>query len=234
MNEYLRIISRASMAVPAILAIVRYRSFLRPMQPFFWLLVVGLLFEISSLLLDNAPGNAEDISANIYIFFEFQLILWLFYRWHTNGPKRNYYAVISVLAILIWVFDNIILSKITVISEIVRIFNAFVISLLAIHHINRLLVTERSSLLKNPAFIICCAFVFYFSYKILVEVFYMHTGGYFSPTLNAKDPLDAPLVNLARNIYSVHDYVNTLYNFILTYAVICIPLRPGSFSRPSS
>jgi hypothetical protein len=234
MSDILQRISSLSIAVPVLTAIARHRFFTRAYKPLFILLLVGLITEIFSVIFYSYPAYIGNCITNVYSLIEFQLLLWLFYRWEPKQKEYFYHFFsIGLLGAGVWYFDNIILSMLYGISEIVRIFNSFVICLLAINHINRLLITERKSILYNPAFIICCGFVLYFSYKILVEVFYMHTGGYFSPVLSADNPQQAPLVNLARNIYSIHDYVNTLFNFILTFAVLCLPRPPGFFSKPS-
>lgn len=234
MSETIRMISRLSLAVPAIAAIVRYRSFTFRVMPFLWLILAGVISETVSFYLDSKPPGYSNVWANFYVASEWVLIMLLFYRWDAERKKyARAYLLVCAAALLIHITEAFYFNRIAYVCEVARILNSFIICLLSVNHINRLIISEKKSVIRHPEFIISCAFVFYFAYKVLVEVFYMHVDGYFNPPLTEADRNNpSPAYRLANSIYSVHDYVNTIFNLILAYAIICLPRKHTYFSKP--
>ena len=82
--------------------------------------------------------------------------------------------VIVALIISAWVLENFIFFKITRYNSYFLITYSFLVSFMSISIINRLIVTERKKLVKNPIFILCVAFVVYYTFSVLSEAFWIY------------------------------------------------------------
>lgn len=76
--------------------------------------------------------------------------------------------------------------------------------------INRLIGSERKTLLKNSIFIISTIFVFYFTLKVIVEAFWVYG-------LNET--------NFQTNVYHISVIVNVFANLLYTIAILWMPSK---------
>jgi hypothetical protein len=83
---------------------------------------------------------------------------------------------------------------------------------MSIHVCNRLVFSFSGDLLKSPVFLICNAFTIYFTYKILVEVFWIYG-------LNTTK-------SFRTDVYIILTWINALTNILYSIAMICIPKKP--------
>lgn len=77
--------------------------------------------------------------------------------------------------------------------------------------INRIIITERKSLIRNPVFIICLAFIIYFTYKVLLEIFWLYG-------LNSSREFRV-------EVYNIFKYINLFANLIYALAILWIPRK---------
>lgn len=158
------------------------------------------------------------VISNIYVLVESALLTWQFERWKLFEKKKFLYYGIIATFVIIWLLENLVISKITYFSSYFRIVYSFAIVMMSIITINRLIVTERKSILKNPNFIICIAFVFYYTLKIMVEAFWVYD-------ITDKD--------FTTNVYNISVITNFIANLLYTVAILWMPTKQ-KFTLPSS
>lgn len=174
--------------------------------PFTWLLWLALFNDTLSLLF-ACTLNTTVINSNIYVLLEYMLILYQFGRWN-DAVARPCFAF-AILGLLVWYTDNLVVHNLAGRNGAFRIFYSFVIIFFSINEVNKLIVYERRSLFKNPAFLICFTFLVYYSYKAFVEVF-MAFG------LNLGN-------SFSQHVCMVLLITNFISNILYTIAVLCIP-----------
>lgn len=207
-----------TIAIAATIGLIRFQKIIWTYRPFVLITIVALTNEIvSTLLIMSNHSNAA--STNILNLVEG--CLWLFQIKLWAGFKRRKWLFPALLAGLagLWVMENIVFQKIYVFSSIFAIASAVVFVLLAIDQVNQLIVEEKDNLLLNSRFLICVGIIIFYTYRIMVESFY--------------------LMNLTQsnrfleNIFSILVFVNVFVNLLFALAILWIPTRQ-KFSLPFS
>lgn len=195
-----------SVFLPVCAVIYRWNHIEKVFRPFTWLLWLGLLNDTLSLVFAYTLKTTA-INTNIYVLLEYLLVLYQFGRWNNAAIK----ACISfaALGVIVWSADNLLIHPLDNRNGAFRIFYSFIIIFFSINEVNKLIVYERRSLLKNPVFLICFTFLAYYSYKAFVEVF-MAFG------LNLGN-------SFSQHVCMVLLITNFISNILYTIAVLCIP-----------
>lgn len=189
---------------------VRFKKVDRAYLPFILLLWVGLLNEIITVVsIDLFKSNA--VTSNIYVLVESLLILWFFKNLRLGRKNNKRFHFVALLFIAVWITDNFFISRITRFSSYFRILYNFITVLMSIHMINRLILDERSGLIKNSVFLITIGFIVFFTYKILIEIFWVYG-------LNASRDFRV-------EVYRIMTYINLAINLIYALAVLWIPKK---------
>jgi hypothetical protein len=132
--------------------------------------------------------------------------------------RKNLFPLIILVLMTTWALENFVFSKIIYFSSYFRIVYSFIVVILSIALINRLIVTERKSLLSNPTFLLCVSFVFYYTLKVMVEAFWVYG-------INNK--------NFSNNVYDISIITNFISNIIYAVAILWMPIKQR-FTLPSS
>ena len=82
---------------------------------------------------------------------------------------------------------------------------------MAINVTNSLIITEQRSLIKNPIFLLCISFIFFFTYTILVEIFWKYG-------LTKRS-------TFGFNVYIILEYVNLITNLVYALAILWMPRK---------
>jgi hypothetical protein len=216
MSYEVALIFAFSIAVPAILGVFKFPGANPDYLPFFCYLWLGLLNEILSTAM-NYAGESNAINSNIYVLIESLLILWLFRRLKLFRTYNIFYAMVF-LYFAVWVTENLLVSKITIFNSYFRIVYSFATVLMSIQVVNQLIVRQQKSVTRDSVFIISIGFIIYYTYKILVEVFWVYG-------LN-KNP------DFQTNVYNILNVINLICNLIYALAIIWVP-RKKEFIRQS-
>ncbi|HEX6332846.1 MAG TPA: hypothetical protein VFZ78_01390 [Flavisolibacter sp.] len=212
MNLTVSLILGSSILVAAVILAVRL-GWLHPrFLPFVCLVFVGVIAEVFNSYM-VLSGNANIIVINIYSLFEAGLIAWQFDRWGLFGKNKLVLPTILGIMILVWVSENFIWGSFSDFNSIFIVACAYPIVIASIAMINSLLSDDRQRLNRNPIFVICIAFIFYFTYTVLVETFWFY-GFDESPVFAAR-------------IYNIFFYVNFLTNILYAVAALWIPRKPN-------
>jgi len=218
MNFMLSVACSMSIVVAAIIGAWRFKSINKDFRPFLFCLWLGLFNEILSLVAAKTIHNTA-INGNIYVLCESLLLLWQFRRWGLFGRQRPVFYLIGGFLLAEWVIENFIIFSIVQFSSWFRIIYSFIIVLLSVSMLNRQILVEKGPLLKNPVALLCLAFIIYYTYKVLVETFWVY-GLNESSTFQTK-------------VYLILDYFNLFSNLIYALAVLWMPTK-HRFTMPSS
>jgi len=207
-----------SIVIAAIIGAWRFKNINAVFRPFLFCLWLGLLNEIVSLIAAKTIHNTA-VNGNLYVLFESLLLLWQFRRWGLFGRHRAVFYLIGCILLLVWLFENFILFSIVQFSSWFRIIYSFIVVLLSVSMLNRQILVEKGPLLRNPVALLCLAFIIYYTYKVLVETFWLY-GLNESSTFQTK-------------VYLILDYFNLFSNLIYALAVLWMPTK-HRFTMPFS
>jgi len=217
MNETLVLVSSFSLVFAAVIGWIRFKKINPAYYPFLLCLWIGLVNEIISfIVIRNGKSNA--LNSNIYVLVESVLITWQFKKWGIFERHKNIFYLLILIFLLVWITENFIVSKINYFSSYFRIVYSSALTLLSINQLNALLIREKKNILNNSVFLICVGFVLYYTYKVLVEAFWLYGLN------NSRD--------FRNNIYLILAYINLVANLIYAVAVLWMPTK-HRFSLPS-
>ncbi len=211
MNHTQIVLFSSTILLPAIIAVIKFNKTERSFYPFIILLWVAALNEITSFIV-TLLGYSTILNNNIYIGAEALLILWQFREW---GPFQSYkksYQIIIIILLTMWILENNNIEMLGKITMEFRLLYSLLIVLLSIHLNNKLVFTYKKNLIKSPVFLLCSGFTIYFTYKILIEVFWFYG-------LNTS-------ADFRNNVYIILTWINALVNILYSVALLCIPTKP--------
>lgn len=211
MNHLQVVLFSSSILLPAIIAGIKFRNIERSFYPFIFFIWIGVLNEIISYVI-SMSGGSTTFNNNLYILAEALLILWQFKEWDFFQNFKNGFIILFVALIIIWFFDHRNKEHFSSINLNFRLFYSLMIVLMSIQINNRLIFTFSGNLLKSPVFLVCNAFTIYFTYKILVEVFWIYG-------LNTTK-------SFRIDVYIILTWINALTNILYSIAMVCIPKKP--------
>jgi hypothetical protein len=216
MNFYTSQLFGATILFPALLGIIYFRHFLKSYRPFIYVVWLGLLNDVVGFI-GAVVYRTNTAIANIYTFFDFLLIVVVFWSWSSYGNNKKYLNALMIAGALVWVGDNIIFHTIFVFNNKFRVFYSFVIVALSIWELNKVLFTERKSIWKNARFLICTGFILFYTYKAIFEIFYL---------------VDARFSDeFYMHIFDILVVTNAITNIIYGLAILCIPTKK-KFTMP--
>jgi hypothetical protein len=189
---------------------VRFSRIAPAFYPFLICIWLGCLNEIISIVLAYM-GYFTMVNNNIYVLAESMLIVFQLVKWGALGKFYRAGIWIMVLMLCIWLAENVFVFSLNGLSSYYRLFYSVVIVLLSIQVNNRLILTEKKLLIKNSMFLVCLGFIFYFTYKILAEIFWLY-GLKASP-------------GFRENVFSIMVWINFLVNLIYAFAVLWMPAK---------
>jgi len=202
------VILSCSIFVPAVIGGVRILKVDSAFHPFIICLWIGAINELISIYFSQS-GNSTHVNNNIYVIIEAILLIWQLKRWGAFDRFHRLYFMLILIFISGWLLENYFLASIHATEPWFRLGYSFIIVLLAIQVVNHLIISERRSLIRNPIFLVTMGCIIYFTYKGLVEVFWIN-GFNTSP-------------GFLINVYSIMIWINLLVNIIFSFAVLWMP-----------
>jgi hypothetical protein len=205
-----------SIAISAIIGWIRFKKIEPAFFPFLCLLWLGMVNETLSITLAMS-GHSNACNYNVFSLVEALLVTWQFRRWNLFS-HRFFYPVMQLVLIMSWLFINFILGHIYVFNSWFFILHAILIVVLSINMMNRVIFEDPGNIFRNPVFLISMGLIIYFTYSILVEVFWLYG-------LNKSREFRI-------NIYAILAYINLFTNLMFALATIWMPLK-RQFILPS-
>ncbi|MDB5229620.1 MAG: hypothetical protein JWN76_425 [Chitinophagaceae bacterium] len=196
--------------IAAFIGLKRFRVIHYAYRPFLYLVWAGVLFDSLSYI-SNANSGSNTVVMNVYTLVESLFVIWLFKTWDVTHARKKFYRHLAVVTLILWCTDNLLLYNINHFNALFRICYSFIIIYLALHEINGLLLENRIREWQNARLLVCCAFLLYFTYKALFELFY----------------LDDHILDDRHKIYLFYIMIciNALTNLIYAAAMLCIPKK---------
>jgi hypothetical protein len=210
MSFLLSAIWSLSIGIAAIIACWRFSVIHPVFRPFIFYVWLAFANEILSIILAKVI-HTNAVNSNIYVLLESLLLVWQFRKWGLFERYKIIFSGLLAVLVLAWAFENFIFSSIFRFSSWFRIFYSFIIVLLSISLLNRLILREKGFLLKNPIAMICLTFIVYYTYKILVEIFWVYG-------LNENSIFRS-------KVYFILNYINLFSNLIYALAVLWMPTK---------
>lgn len=194
-----------SILIGGVIAAVRFRQIKSEYRPFIYVVWLACLNEFLSDVL-RLNGYHNYASSDIYSLSEGLLYLWFFRNLGVFKHLQSLFYFLIVLFTGVWTSECLFYNVLTAgYCSYFNIVYSMVIVLLSIQHINSILVREREILL-NPAFLICIGCIIFFTYSVMLEVFWLYGLGT-APAFAAK-------------VFTILSWVNFISNVIYALAVL--------------
>jgi hypothetical protein len=212
MNDTIRFILSLSIAIAAIMGMVRYRKMDPSYHPFVYYTWFVLLFEVVVYLLNLQKAYSTlGILFNVYAFAEFWLLTWVFHKWGLFRANTKSFYLILVTFFLACLFSTLFTKGIYKRNHYFAITYSFALIFFSIAAFNKLVVQERRELYKNAKFWICIGIVIFFSY------FVISSGVRILIIPNNKNQ------DFFVRLMDINVYSNLLVNLLYAIALLWIP-----------
>lgn len=190
--------------IPACIGIFHFKRIECAYRPFILQLVFGSINEIvSSILIYH--GYSNSINSNLFYLFDAVLILFLFRNFTLFENNFNIFLFLVLTFLTGWVVEVFFFSYANQFCSYFVIFYSFCVVIMSINMLNKMFLKETKSL-QHPLFLICIGFVFFYTYSLLIEIFWLYG-------LNATQEFRV-------NVYRILAYINFAVNILFTIAVI--------------
>ena len=205
-----------SIAIAAVIGLIRLPTLYKAYQPFIFITIISFLNEVvSSMLIVHQKSNA--VAINIFGFFDALLWLWQFRTWNKHSKRQAILNVAALLLVILWLVENIALGKLFVFGSVYPITFSLFMVIIAFIEMSRRITDANDRLFTTPKFMICCGAVLFYTYRILIECFYM-------PSVSASQLFLA-------NVFTILSFINFIVNLLYAFVVLCIPEKQ-KFSVP--
>lgn len=205
-----------SIFIAGSIAAFRFKKINRLYYPFLYLIWIGCLSEIVSIALAKIYLNSY-INNNIYALIESILITLLFKNFALFNDYKKIFPTIILSLVLIWMVENFAFGHITTFNVYFSIYYSFMIVLMSITIINKMIVRSMKNIFKNATFLLCIAFVIYFTFQVLIYAFWIYG-------------IEAQKEFLLK-LFSIIIYINLLTNLIYALSISWMP-RKLEFTLP--
>jgi hypothetical protein len=199
-----------SVGIGAIIGWIRFKKTDPAYLPFLILLGAGFLNEITSIILMKA-GYSNAIYFNVFALLEAVLISWQFRKWGLFERWRGLYISLQVIFCICWVAETVMKNNLNSYNSYFVIGFSSIIVVMSVSLLNKEIFKEPTLLLFNPVFLICIGLIVYFTYSILVEIFWVYG-------LNRSS-------SFRNRIYEIFSYVNLFTNLLFGFATLWIPMK---------
>ncbi|HEX2846169.1 MAG TPA: hypothetical protein VHN59_06445 [Chitinophagaceae bacterium] len=199
-----------SIAIAAIIAIVRYKRIYPGFRPFLFMSWAALATEAICYFLIY-QRNYTFVPYGIYSVVEGLLITWLFRELGLFGRRSYLFVLLIVFYLLAWLTEVIFFEGMNRNMTWFRLLHSFITVLLSILLLGRELSVQRTFLLKSPVFLICTGFLLYNTIVVIAGVFDLYGYG--------------GNITFRRQVQGIMIYMNLIVNLIYAVAVLCMPHR---------
>lgn len=218
MNFYFQLALNLSILIPALVGLIRFKKVHESYHPFIYYIWAGFLNEWGGAVA-MFMGYPNIPLLNVYMLLETIILIYFFFNLHYTAKKKWISILLYTCTTVFWVLENTLFGSINIFDSYFRMGSAMLICFLAINALNYLIVTERKSLLKNPVFIICSAFILFYTMSVLSETFYIYGA-------NSSGKFQV-------SIYHITIVANFISLILYTLAIIWMPTK-FRFTLPSS
>jgi len=201
---WISIVLAATVLLPALLSLFRYRHVSSNNR---WLLVLvwlGAVNEVTSLLTALIlKSNAG--TSNMYLLLETMVLLILFYRWAAISKKAA--ICLAFITTGLWCLDNFLFSNIQSFYGFYPLLYSMVMICLAVKLLLRNAAAELYNVFTNGRYVAGGALILYFAMKALTESFFVFDDGL--------------SIQLQTNLVFITLITNAVTNILYVHAILC-------------
>jgi hypothetical protein len=212
MPNYVYIILNSGILIPAIIALVQFRSIDKRYYPFLCFLWIGCLNEILNIILVLCH-HTSIVNSNVYVVVESGVLLWFFLSFQIL--RRNQFIAALSFCAAVWLIDNFWIHPITQNSTYFRICYSFLTVFLSMNLLNQLIFSKQN-VTRHPLFLISLSFIIYYTYKALIQAFVLY-----GITKSSR---------FLFNLYVIMIYINFGINLLYALVVLWISRKHRSIS----
>jgi hypothetical protein len=206
-----------SIIIPFVIGCIKFKRMDMTYLPFILLIAFGFANEVLSLILLKLHYS-NNTNNNIFIFLQAIFITWQFEKWRLFDRSKQAYWALLIFFTVFWLAENLYIRFGIAINSLFNITSSAAVAFMSIMMVNRLVIKEHGRLVKNPAFLICFSWLFYFSYNVLTESFMLY---------GISENLE-----FAIRMSTISLYINLITNLAYGFATLWIPTKPR-FILPS-
>jgi hypothetical protein len=181
--------------------------------------VLGFEVFVYSFMNSLGEQQARNIlipSFNVYAILEFSFIVFIFHKWGLFNNNQKVFISIIIFFFLAWLLSTLLIQGFYKRNHYFAIAYSFVLIFFSISAFNKLVVQERTTLLKNPKFWICLGIIIFFIYFVIsssVKILIVRNE-------NNKE--------LFNRLLDINVYSNLLVNLLYAIAVLWTPNKKNS------
>jgi hypothetical protein len=217
MNDQAAFILSLSIIFSVIIGIIRFNKMDKRYYPFIFYICVVLITELAvKFFIDQRKEWGHWIMPwmNCYALLEFCLLLWFFNQLGlANRNSRNLYFLLGG-AVLSWTVMVLFYKGLQNQAQLFYIFYSFVLVFASVYLLNKIIVYEKRSLLRNAEFLICLGVIIFFTFFIL----------YWATNISLFGVIRGS-ASFQRNVGSIKNITNFFVNLLYAVAILWIPTK---------
>jgi hypothetical protein len=215
MSPLLTNIFSLSSCIAGIIALIRFSRIDRIYRLFLYVVWLSCINDIAfSLITSYGKGwilYSINMIGNIYSLLSVFLIVILLKKFNAFKKIESIYPIILVVIFGLWILGIFTSDKTWGRYVYFQIGSSLIIVLFAINSINGLIFTTRRTIIINPVFIFCIAFIIFYTYNIIVEIFWLYG-------LNAS-------LSFLKSVVSIIIYIQVITNLLNAVAILLMPKK---------
>lgn len=204
------VLSFSSIALAAIIGIVRFRQINNSYHPFLFCIWIGSLNEILSFFVQRL-GYSNGTNNTIYVLVESIIVTIQFEQWHFFKRHKYFFYAILISLVLTWAGEALFRGGINYTMSYFRIYYPFIVVIMSLTLMGSIISSERKNILLNSRFLICIGFVIYFANKVIIGMFWLYSIRFSHA--------------FSENLFSILVYINLFCNLIYAFAILWMPTK---------
>ncbi len=208
MSPLLIFILSLSIGIPVLTSIIRFKDASKDIQ--FLIIYFALGFLNECLYYFSGSANISNLGSNIFLIFEFSLLLFQLKHWGLYQQKNRFMSLL-LLGLIMYVCTFLYYKTIFEFNSIFIIFSNFTIVLGCIDQVNKQFIESDMSLIKNHRVIISFSLILFFSMCILVESFFI-----FNLKLSA---------DFLHHVFTIKIFLNLIIHVVIAMAILWMPKK---------
>lgn len=164
-------ISSASLSIPLIPIILKFKRINRDYYPFIFFIILCSINDLIAAVQFHVLDKETNLNYNLYYLFEACLLTYQFKKWGNFHKSKIWFIMILLLYFLFWIIESFITKVYLSINSYYLIFYSLSLIMMSI---NTMCTPEKdcsSNILISPRLMICCTFILFYSIMILTETF---------------------------------------------------------------
>jgi hypothetical protein len=172
MKEFVDYVSFSAyfLLLPFFIGIVKYKLLPNYLKPILYSLTLGVLSEGVGEYMRVTEGT-NIVVYNISYLLQFLIMSWFFFEVDIMTIKqKKYFRIVLLLALLVWIGDNIIIHNLTVNNYIFPIFSFFILVISCISLFNTIIIKNNGNTSQVPLFYITIGLLLYYTFGCFIKL----------------------------------------------------------------